>query len=303
MMRMLRSERGFTLVEAMVSTLIIMVTAAGALSFTMKSKKNVANNELSSRFAYFEELLVSRGTLIASNLLFWSNNVTNACTGMGKLLYGRDFSGGSDNLFVQQDFSIPLHFEGHDLYPFSGTAESGEATSVTAVKSWYTKNAAQDANDPTVKLLKSCLSADTISSTADLTGKGPFQFCMVLDATYDPGSRQAMANGGRRLSQFVVAQFTVTPKDLYSGQNLLCENKDSSAISQFLPNRSFELVVAIGAVSNSDAAFVLQQRFVTTRSYMAPKQSRMLINCGHCLNVGDPAFQFECAATVASGCL
>lgn len=303
---MRRSASGFTIAEALVSISILTVALFGTIKVATDVKKSSASSELSSGFNYYEDLLVARGTMVASNLLFWMNNVTDGCKGASYFFNHQVPPGRStaDLALVNVDFFTPLNFEEHELTPFTGWDLASSNASIARVKAWYDANASSHSADPEVQVVSECVSnAVRAYPGKDFTDLAEFRFCLLLKSNVTPSARTRAQSGALGLdNSFIIGSFQARLVDLYTSGFVPCKNKDIDLTEQLTVNRSIEIDLKISEVKDYRLPYGKQSRYTITRSYSAPKSQRMLINCNHCLNLGDPAFRYECGATVAAGC-
>jgi hypothetical protein len=303
---MKRSTKGFTIVEALVSISVLTVAIFSTIKVAAATKKVAAFSDLSSNYSYFEDLFVARGTLLASNLLFWMNNVSNGCRNAGYFLNNKVPPGRSsaELALIKEDFFAPLNFEEHELTPLTGWDLADTKANVKGVKTWYDKNSAAHSSDPEVQIVSNCVDhANRATPGKDFTDSSEFRFCLLLKSTLTPAARIRAQAGAKVFdTSFVIGEFQIRLVDLYSGNDAPCQNMDVSGSEQYAVNRSTEFALRIVEVKNYHLPYAEQSRTVLSRSYSAPKSQRMLVNCNHCLNVGDPAFRYECSTIVAAGC-
>lgn len=313
---MARLEAGFSLAEALVSMTILTIASAGTVMLIAQSKRSAASSELTSSAAYYDDLLQARGSLLASNVLFWMNNVTDGCKNASYFIANQVPPGAAAanaSALVAQDFSQPLSFRdnftqalGHNLKVFTSFSDAARIPSLGAVKNWY--DAFSDKSHPVAALISRCVTpgGSLLTAGTDATNWGEFRFCVVARSNYAPDVLEAQQTGvpmGEAQRPIVVGEFLVRQRDAYTGDGIACTNANASTSQQFNINRSMFINLTVGVVKNPHLSVSKQVLTSFSRSFTAPKSQRMLINCNHCINIADPAFQYECSAMVANGCV
>lgn len=297
--------RGFTIAETLVSISILTVAVIGTTKIVASGRRALVSVDQASGSSYFQDVLATRGTLVATNLLFWMKNVSNGCVNAGYFLAGEVPPGVAASpfkSFIEADFLAPFDFDGHLITPFTSWANASSVPGLAALKGWYNAFLASpgvdpaNLKDPVAAMVRRCVTAtDRLTPSTNFTGKSEFRFCVLMSGSGTPLARTTSQSGSTaQMPSLVVGEVFAQTIDGYSGLPLGCVNKDLTVIDDIVTNRTVLMSVFIGEIRDYKASIDFQSRIFTSRSFTAPKTRRMLINCEHCINIADPAFQYEC---------